>query len=227
MTHRSSAAAIGTLLALTLAACSGGDTTTGWNPDPAATGGDDAGTPPPGTDASTPTPAKDSGTTPPVVDAAAPTPDAGTPNDGFDAFQHHNLDVINAYRAKLSVAPLKLDAQLSTFALAGSVQSTKDHIPHQHFIDASNANTLWSSGFTSSAAENQGDPNGWYVMDSDPTKNELKQIDQIQLQMYNEGPGTGTAHGHYMNMMNAKFKRVGIGLLEVKGSLYLTNDFSD
>ena len=220
-------AALGTLLALTLVACSGGDTTTGWNPDPAATSGDDSGTPTPGSDAGTPTPTKDSGTTPPVADAAPPTPDAGTPNDGFDAFQHHNLDVINAYRAKLSVAPLTLDAPLSTFALAGSVESTKDHIAHQHFITAGNNGTLWTSGFKSSAGENQGDPNGWYVMDSDPTKNEMKQIDQIQLQMYNEGPGTGEAHGHYMNMMNSKFNRVGIGLVEVSGSLYLTNDFSD
>lgn len=222
---RTSALLGASLLALTLAACSGGDAPTGWS-DPKPDAGDDAATPVVGDDAATAPPPKDSGA-PPTVDASTPKPDAGAPNDGFDAFQHHNLDVINAYRAKLSVAPLALDAKLSTFALAGSVQSTKDHIPHQHFIDASNANLLWTSGFTSTAGENQGDPNGWYVMDSDPTKNELKQIDQIQLQMYNEGPGTGAAHGHYMNMMNAKFKRVGIGLVEVQGSLYLTNDFSD
>ena len=209
-------------LTLSLAACSGADTT-GWNPTPAS--GDDSGTPTGGDDAATPPPpAKDSGTTP-VVDAGTPTPDAGTPNDGFDVFQHHNLDVINAYRAKLAVAPLTLDAQRSTFALAGSVQSTKDHIAHKHFIDA--GSTIWSLGFKSTAGENQGDPNGWYKMDNDPTTNEMKQIDQIQLQMYNEGPGTGAAHGHYMNMMNTQFKRVGIGLLEVGSSLYLTNDFSD
>jgi Cysteine-rich secretory protein family len=156
--------------------------------------------------------------------------DAGTdsaPNDGFDQFQHHNLDVINQYRATLNIAPLVLDQQLSAFALAGSQELSQDHQPHQHFINASNDGSIWSSGFNSQAAENQGDPNGWYVMASDPTTNELDQIDSIQAAMFAEGPGTGEAHGHYTNMMNAQLTRLGVGLLEVNGQLYLTNDFSN
>ena len=108
---------------------------------------------------------------------------------------------------------------------AGSLELSQDHSPHQHFINA--GNSLWSNGFTSNAGENQGDPNGWTVLSADPTKNELAQIDAIQLAMYNEGPGAGEPHGHYMNMMNSAFKRLGVGLLEVGGHLYLTNDFSD
>jgi uncharacterized protein YkwD len=152
--------------------------------------------------------------------------DAGSASP-FDPFQQHNLDEINQYRATLSLRPLVLDQTLSAFALAGSQELTQDHTPHQHFVDASNAGTLWSSGFTSSAGENQGDPNGWPQASSNPTTNELTQIDQIQKAMFDEGPGTGEAHGHYENMMSATFTRVGIGLIEVGGMLYLTNDFSN
>jgi hypothetical protein len=188
--------------------------------DSGTTGGQDSGTkPPPGSDASTPPPGHDSGTPPPQ--------DSGMPNDGFDQFQHHNLDTVNMYRATLGIAPLVLDQKLCTFALAGSVELSQDHMPHQHFITAGNNGTLWTSGFVSGAAENQGDPNGWYVMNSDPVQNELLQIDDIQKAMFNEGPGSGEAHGHYTNMMNAAYKRLGVGLLEVNGHLYLTNDFSD
>ncbi len=202
---------------------------TPWN----TTGDDsqtDSGTQP-GTDSGSPTsndggaPAQDSST--PTQDAAPPVEAGFDASDGFDQFQHHNLDVINSYRATLSIAPLTLDQDLSTFAYAGSQELTSDHTPHQHFITAGNNGTLWTSGFKSQAGENQGDPNGWYVMSTDPTTNELDQIDDIQKQMFAEGPGTGEAHGHYMNMMNSAFKRVGVGLIEVSGQLYLTNDFSD
>jgi uncharacterized protein YkwD len=186
-------------------------------------------TPDPQGDSGTTTPTKDAGTTSPK-DSGTTTQDAGQQidaGDGFDQFQHRNLDDINSYRATLNIAPLVLDKTLSDFAYAGSQELTQDHTPHQHFITASNNNTLWTSGFNTQAGENQGDPNGWYVMSQNPVTNELDQIDDIQKQMFNEGPGTGEAHGHYMNMMNSKFKRVGVGLIEVNGSLYLTNDFSD
>jgi hypothetical protein len=177
--------------------------------DAGTSGGNDAGTT-----------AHDAGV-PPAQDAGQPPP-----NDGFDAFQHHNLDVVNAYRATLNVAPLVLDKQLCTFAQAGSVELSQDHTPHQHFITAGNNGSLWTSGFNGGAAENQGDPNGWFVMSQDATQNEMMQIDDIQKAMFNEGPGAGEAHGHYTNMMNAAYKRLGVGLLEVGGKLYLTNDFS-
>jgi|GEM_PF-2684603 len=153
--------------------------------------------------------------------------DGGT--SPFDQFQQHNLDVVNMYRAMGGVAPLKLDTQLSAFALAGSQELSMDHMPHQHFIDAGNNGTLWTSGFVSQAGENQGDPNGWPMASTDPTTNEMDQIDQIIKAMYDEGPGTGEAHGHYNNIMNVSgnYTRLGVGLLEVNGMLYLTNDFSD
>jgi hypothetical protein len=147
----------------------------------------------------------------------------------FDQFQIHNLKVVNAYRAKKGVAPLKLSASLSSFAHAGSVELEKDHKPHAHFIAAVKSGAIWHDGFKTMAGENQGDPNGWpELVANDPTKNEDAQIDAIQKMMYAEGPGTGEAHGHYENMMNAKFHRLGVGLVRASGGeLYLTNDFSD
>jgi uncharacterized protein YkwD len=165
-------------------------------------------------------------------DAGGGVSDAGAgadsaPSDGFDQFQHRNLDDVNAYRATLNLAPLVLDAQLCAFALAGSQELSQDHLPHQHFLNASNAGTIWSQGFNTTAAENQGDPNGWTVLSKDPTQNELLQIDAIQKAMFDEGPGTGEAHGHYENIMSPTSKRLGVGFVEVNGALYLTNDFSD
>jgi uncharacterized protein YkwD len=150
--------------------------------------------------------------------------DAGMAS-GFDQFQAHNRDVINQYRATLNLPPLVLDAQLCVFALAGSSELSQDHMPHAHFMSAGTA--LWTQGFTTQAGENQGDPNGWPKASTDPTRNELTQIDQIQQAMFNEGPGSGESHGHYENIMSTTFTRLGVGLLEVNGLLYLTNDFSN
>jgi hypothetical protein len=93
---------------------------------------------------------------------------------------------------------------------------------------AEDAGTLFSpaDGFSTSAGENQGDPNGWNPISSNKTTNELDQIDAIQKAVFDEGPGAGEAHGHYENIMNPQFTRVGVGLLEVGDKLYLTNDFS-
>ena len=151
----------------------------------------------------------------------------GAGSVGFDQFQLHNLEVINTYRATLKVAPLALDEKMSTFALAGTQELTMNHTPHQHFITAANDGSIFNSGFNSMVGENQGDPNGWTILAADPTTNEMLQIDAIQKQMFDEGPGPGEAHGHYTNMMNAQYTRVGIGLIEVQGQLYLTNDFSN
>ena len=140
----------------------------------------------------------------------------------YSAAQLHNLTVINNYRATQGLAALALDTQLTAFAQAGSAQLSVDHLPHQHFINASNAGTMFAGdGFRSSAAENQGDPNGWTVLSSDPAANVIAQIDAIQQVMFNEGPGGG----HHDNMMG-NFTRVGVGLVTISGKLYLTNDFS-
>ena len=159
----------------------------------------------------------------------------GGPTDGpavdsgpFDPFQLRNLDDINKYRATLSIAPLTLDATLSKFAQTGTVEESMNHIAHANFMAAQAAGTLFTpaDGFSMNAGENQGDPNGWNPISSNKTTNELDQIDAILKVMFDEGPGTGETHGHYENIMNPQFTRLGVGLLEVGDKLYLTNDFS-
>lgn len=170
---------------------------------------------PPGSDAPTPAPSSTSTSTSTSKPADAPPP-------GFDAFQKKNLDLLNAYRASKGIGPLTLDAKLSTFAYAGSQELASDHQPHQRFLDGASSGAIFAAGFSAGGAENQGSPYGWPVMASDPTNNELSQIDSIVQAMMGEGP----SGGHYQNIMNPAFRRVGVGLLEVGGQLYLTNDFS-
>jgi Cysteine-rich secretory protein family len=150
----------------------------------------------------------------------------------YTQFQVQNLDVVNMYRATLNVPPLVLDHELCAFALAGSQELSMDHMPHQHIIDAINDNTLMQYGFGSAVAENQGDPDGWMRLALDPTTNETDQVNATLQSMFDEGPpdaggDAGGDHEHYVNMMNPVYTRLGVGLLEVGGLQYLTNDFSN
>jgi uncharacterized protein YkwD len=137
-----------------------------------------------------------------------------------ESLEEHTRDVINAYRADAGTAPLALDDALGKFALAGSTELSQDHVPHGHFVSASNDGTLFSQGFSGAAAENEGDPDG------DPfdgtTTGESADIDSIVKDMFDEGPGGG----HHDNMLDPKSTRLGVGLVISGGKLYFTNDFS-
>jgi uncharacterized protein YkwD len=132
----------------------------------------------------------------------------------------YNLDAINLFRAGLKdpkVRPLALDIDLSNFAFAGSQELMSDHIFHKHFTDAGQL-LFTIYGFRIFAGENQGPSFG------QPRAASVNvQIDQILKAMIAEGPNGG----HYQNMANPIFTRVGIGLVvDGNGALYLTNDFS-
>jgi uncharacterized protein YkwD len=125
----------------------------------------------------------------------------------------HNLKRLNAYRARAGVPPLQLDERLNAFALEGSRELMRNHIPHKHFSESN----VWEHGFEGTAAENQGDPNGWFP----GPVNEV--IDDILQSMMNEGPGGG----HHDAIINPTHRRVGIGLVkDAQGRLYLTNNVS-
>jgi len=163
-----------------------------------------------------------------TVPAAAP-PDRPADPYPSDPLVKYNVDAINVYRKKHGGPMLKYDAKISIFAAAASKQLSSDHKAHAYF----NAHIKTSlsdpdaqkgkSGFGSRGAENQGDWDGVPRMDPNNLANGKKQIDVMMKLMYDEGPGGG----HYENMINPKFKRVGIGLVYVGDKLYLTNDFTD
>lgn len=157
-------------------------------------------------------------TTKRTVEAPPPPPRPADPWPG-DPLVKYNVDRINAYRTAASLPALLYDAKISTFARAGSDRLAKDHEPHANFREHAQG----AAGFGSRSAENQGDPNGVPVLDPDPSANGRKQIDTMMKLMMDEGPGGG----HHDNMMNPRFRRVGVGLVTVGNKLYLTNDFSD
>jgi uncharacterized protein YkwD len=150
----------------------------------------------------------------------APPPPA-RPADPYpsDPLVKYNVERVNAYRSQKGLAPLLYDAKISAFARRGSEQLSRDHTAHAHFA----ANAQGAPGFGSRSAENQGDPGGVPALENDTMRNGQKQIDVMLRLMMDEGPGGG----HYDNMMNARFRRIGIGLFYTGGRLYMTNDFSD
>lgn len=210
------------LAASAVASCSDAPDPLGPGASPLAPSGTrrDAGGAPAAADA-TPSP----GASDPA-DANASTPPADPAGPTGAGPQQHNLDVINGYRAAKGIGPLVLDAKLDVFAQAGSEQLSEDHAPHAHFMTAAQNGSLQTAGFQGGAAENQGSPTGWNVMSSDPVANERMQIESIMQAMLAEGPGAGDAHGHYTNLMNPGYHRMGVGLVTVSGHLFLTNDFS-
>lgn len=164
-----------------------------------------------------------------TVPAEAP-PDRPADPYPSDPLVKYNVDAINMYRKKHGAPMLKYDAKISVFATAASKQLSKEHKAHAYF----NAHIKGAlsdpdakkgkSGFGSRGAENQGDWDGVpRLVEKNDLENGKKQIDVMMKLMYDEGPGGG----HYENMINPKFKRVGIGLVYVGDKLYLTNDFSD
>jgi hypothetical protein len=149
-----------------------------------------------------------------------PPPSQPSPYAGpQDPLARYNVDAINGYRARAGLAPFQYDTQISAFAYAGSQQLSQDHAAHAHFHCCSHG----APGFGRARAENQGDPGGVPQMNGDPLSNGRSQIDTMLRMMMDEGPGGG----HYDNMMSARYRRVGVGLFYVGGTLYMTNDFSD
>ncbi len=154
------------------------------------------------------------------VEAPPPPPRPADPYPS-DPLVKYNVERVNAYRAQKTLPALLYDAKISSFATRGSERLSRDHTPHANF--AENAKNAAPPGFGSRSAENQGDPGGVPQLDADPVANGKKQIDIMLKLMMDEGPGGG----HYENIVNPRFRRVGIGIVYAGGKMYLTNDFSD
>jgi uncharacterized protein YkwD len=149
-----------------------------------------------------------------TIEAPPPPPRPADPMPA-DPLVRYNVAKLNQYRAQVAAAPLLYDAKISAFAHEGSRQLSQDHVPHAHF----EAHVQKAPGFGSHSAENQGDPHGVPPQ----AGNGKAQIDAMLQMMMAEGSGGG----HHDNIVNPRYRRVGIGVLFVGGALYLTNDFSD
>ena len=149
---------------------------------------------------------------------ASVQPQATAASGNLDAAIRYNVDRVNAFRAQKGIPALQYDANIASFALVGSQRLSQDHAAHAHFNKNANG-----PPFGNRWAENQGDPSGVPLMDRDPNANTRKQIDTMLNLMMSEGLGGG----HYDNIMNPAFRRIGVGIAYAAGRFYLTNDFSD
>ena len=120
----------------------------------------------------------------------------------------HALTYVNGARYLKGAVPLELDADLNAFAQEGSEQLSRDHRAHRHIED----NAARCAG----CAENQGDANGCAP---EPLAD---QIDGALAAMMNEGPGGA----HHDNMLDPRWRRLGVGIVNPGGPMYLTIDFA-
>lgn len=117
---------------------------------------------------------------------------------------------INGHRASISMAPL---ARWTDSAPCFSRQANQDFASgkgHANFgkckESAQNTCPGWKSDTTFSAREST--------------------MKRCILGMWNEGPGEPySAHGHYINMTNTKYAKVGCGFHHENGSFWINMDF--
>lgn len=120
------------------------------------------------------------------------------------------VDVINSYRAKSSLANLaEWSDSASCFARQAALdfQSGKGHANY---------------GLCKEAAQNTCP--GWMWDESIGGKEGAMR--RCIEAMWNEGPGTDfSKHGHYINMTNKTYKKVGCGFSVKEGSIWINMDF--
>jgi hypothetical protein len=122
--------------------------------------------------------------------------------------RRHTLMYINGLRSLRGLPLLELDDDLTEFAQDGSDQVARDHRPHGHFLD--------KGAQCPGCGENQSGSKGWRI---EPVG---RQIDEVLALMVAEGPGGG----HHDNLFNPRWKRLGVGITNPGGEMYLTMDFA-
>ncbi|MCL2778696.1 MAG: CAP domain-containing protein [Polyangiaceae bacterium] len=136
------------------------------------------------------------GTSPPngpTADGSSPAVDSGVAGDG--SVQQLCVDTINAYRATVGLPPLDRFASNESCVDGEAATDMAKNTAHSAF------GTCVVPG---AKAWGQNECPGWPL----PVDQSLK---ACLAQMWAEGPGTGTAHGHYMNMTNTAYTKVACG----------------
>ena len=149
----------------------------------------------------TPPPAPAPTLTPPPSPSPAPAP-APAP---FQAARQLCVQRTNEYRARVGVAPVARRADAEP---CGDAQARADGIsrtPHGSF------------GQCRERAQNECP--GW-----PGTPSEV--IEKCLAMMFAEGPGSGPAHGHYVNMADARYRGVACGIAAAtNGELWVVQNF--
>jgi uncharacterized protein YkwD len=133
----------------------------------------------------------------------------GGPDDmTLEEARSHALTYVNGLRSLNGVSLLERDDALTAFAQEGSEQLARDHRGHGHFVDR--------AADCPRCGENQSGTKGWRP---GPVG---RQVDEIIQLMMAEGPGGG----HHDIMLNPRFSRLGVGIVNPGGEMYLTMDFA-
>jgi hypothetical protein len=128
------------------------------------------------------------------------------PGMTLDEARDHALAIINIVRSADGLPPLNLDFALTAFAQSGAKQLARDHRPHGNIADRPTT--------CPGCDEVQSDPAGF------PAGPVEQQIDGILDAMMREGPG-GANHDV---LVGRAWHRLGIGIVNPEGPMYLTID---
>jgi uncharacterized protein YkwD len=135
------------------------------------------------------------------------------------AVVHKLIRLINKDRAAHHVGPLVLDRVQSTCSLRHAKHmAAQDFISHDDFPSDVCTPHVY-------AGENVGEAGG----------NPLAGATALHQEMMAEGPcpdagcpnGEFEQHGHYLNLINRRYTRVGIGVCISRGQIWVTEDFTD
>jgi len=126
----------------------------------------------------------------------------------LDEARAHAAHVINLVRLQSGLPPLAADFALAASAQEGSKQLSYDHRPHAHIAGDPDS--------CLGCSEVQGDPSGF------PTGPIAEQIDSVIDGWIREGPG-GANHDV---LVSRRWHRLGVGVANSEGPLYLTVDLA-
>jgi uncharacterized protein YkwD len=158
---------------------------------------------------------------------AAPAPGAAVGGGSWASVERYYLGLLNCTRTGgwvaangactspggREVAALAFDAGISDTVSRPYAKYLAERGACDHFLDGNPGSRLRRAGYTNySWAENLGCPSG------DPSRGAVA----TQLFFQSEKPYNG---GHYVNLMNAAYTRVGIGVWVHQGNVRIVSDF--
>lgn len=117
---------------------------------------------------------------------------------------------INGYRATLSLPALTIWSDSQSCFARQARDDAASGTAHSHF------------GACTERAQNTCP--GWNSADDDSSRRVV--VRNCLAMMWNEGPGSDySKHGHYINMVNASYTKVGCGFHQGDGTLWVNMDF--
>lgn len=120
------------------------------------------------------------------------------------------VETINGYRATLSLPALNIWSDSESCFARQARDDAASGTAHSHF------------GACAERAQNTCP--GWSSADTDSARREV--VRNCLVSMWNEGPGSDySKHGHYINMVNTSYTKVGCGFHQGDGTLWVNMDF--